>query len=184
MSPRFRIRSEDPQVRAIIDGIQRDLTNRAGCRWDGIDDDIQQEIIDAWVAIAERVLHASVSRSDGASADGPAPTIDAAIDAFAQAPTASGARVQLRTAVDEYARGKLGDAADVVHMAMTALAARRLTGTSKLPAFVKMLREQGRTDAQLETMLAGVFETLVTHLHTRGDPETSIHTCQAEDITQ
>lgn len=109
--------------------------------------------------------------------------VDTAIDDFARAPTA-GARAKLRAVIDEYARGKLGDVAAVAHEATMALAARRLTGMSTLPAFVKMLRERGRTDAQLEAMLADVFEGVVTHLHTRGDPETSIHTCQAADITE
>jgi len=178
----FRVRSKDPQVRAIIKGIQRDLTGRAGCRWDNIDDDIQQEIVNAWVTIAERVLQTSVSHSNRGGASSPTSTIDAAIDVFAQAPNAPGARTQLRAAIDSYARGKLGDLTDVVHEAATALAGRRLTGTSTLPAFVKMLQEQGRTDAQLERMLLDVFEGLVTHLHTRGDPATSIHTCRTEDI--
>jgi hypothetical protein len=108
--------------------------------------------------------------------------VDVAIDAFAQAPQAPGVRAQLRTAINAYARGRLGDLADVVHDAVAALASRRLTGTETLPAFVKMLREQGRTDVQLERMLADVFEGLVVHLHTRGDPETSIHTCRDKDI--
>lgn len=158
----FRVRSKDPQVRAIIKGIQRDLTGRAGCRWDNIDDDIQQEIVNAWVTIAERVLQTSVSHSNRGGASSPTSTIDAAIDVFAQAPNAPGARTQLRAAIDSYARGKLGDLTDVVHEAATALASRRLTGTSALPAFVKALREQGRTDVQLERMLADVFEGLVT----------------------
>lgn len=125
-----------------------------------------------------------MSYSDGGidDADVDMAAIDAAIDAFAHAPQAPGARARLRAAIDSYARGKLGDLTDVVHEAATALASRRLTGTSALPAFVKALREQGRTDVQLERMLADVFEGLVTHLHTRGDPTTGIHACQAKDI--
>jgi hypothetical protein len=126
-----------------------------------------------------------MSYSDGGidDTDAGVAAIDAAIDAFAHTPQAPGARARLRTAIDNYARGKLGDLTDLVHEAATALASRRLTGTSALPALVKALREQGRTDAQLERMLVDVFEGLVTHLHTRGDPATSIHACQAEDIT-
>lgn len=125
-----------------------------------------------------------MSYSDGGidDADAGVAAIDTAIDAFAHAPQAPNARARLRAAIDSYARGKLGDLTDVVHEAATALASRRLTGTSALPAFVKALREQGRTDVQLERMLADVFEGLVTHLHMRGDPTTSIHACQAKDI--
>lgn len=126
-----------------------------------------------------------MSYNDGGVDDAGAVTmaaIDAAIDAFAHAPHASDARMQLRTAIDNYARGKLGGLTDLVHEAATALASRRLAGTSALPAFVKALRVQGRTDAQLEHLLMDVFEGLVVHLHTRGDPSTSIHACQAADI--
>lgn len=41
------------QARKIVDGILVDLTDRRGLRqaWEGIDDDIQDEIIAAWVDI-------------------------------------------------------------------------------------------------------------------------------------
>jgi hypothetical protein len=58
MSTRPSVRSENRQVRAIVTDIHRDLTGRAGCRWDGIEYYIQQEILDAWVKIVERVLSA------------------------------------------------------------------------------------------------------------------------------
>jgi hypothetical protein len=108
-------------------------------------------------------------------------SIDDAIDTYSAAGTKA-ARADLRHAIDAYARGTLGTLTDKVAEALGALTGRRLAGTTKLPAFVKMLQEQGRTDVQLEQLLADVFEGLVTHLHTRGDPETMIHTCQAEDI--
>lgn len=47
MSTRPSVRSENRQVRAIVTDIHRDLTGRAGCRWDGIEYYIQQEILDA-----------------------------------------------------------------------------------------------------------------------------------------
>lgn len=110
-----------------------------------------------------------------------ASAIDSAIAAFIAAGTTA-ALADLHRAVDAYARGTLGALTDKVAEALSALTGRRLAGTTKLPAFVKMLQEQGRTDVQLEQLLADVFEGLVTHLHTRGDPETMIHTCRAEDI--
>ena len=41
------------QAKIIVDGIIKDLTDRRGLRqeWDQLDDEIQQEINDTWVAI-------------------------------------------------------------------------------------------------------------------------------------
>lgn len=109
------------------------------------------------------------------------PSIDSAIDAYSAAGTKA-ARADLRRAIDTYARGALGDLTDKIGEALGALTGRRLAGTTKLPAFVKMLQEQGRTDAQLEQLLSDVFEGIVMHLHERGDPDTMVHTCSTEDI--
>lgn len=137
------------------------------------------------VAHALRGLPKPASAEEPKTAPEPVRTAPASIDAAIDAYSATGtkaARADLRQAVDAYARGTLGALTDKVVEALSALTGRRLAGTTKLPAFVKMLQEQGRTDAQLEQLLADVFEGLVTHLHTRGDPETMIHTCRAEDI--
>lgn len=50
--------SELPLARKIVYGIIFDLTDRRGLRqvWDGIDDEVKEEIIESWVEIVEESL--------------------------------------------------------------------------------------------------------------------------------
>ncbi len=48
----------NPRIKAAVDGIVRDLSDRSGLdgAWDGCDSDIQQEIKDTWAEIIEEAL--------------------------------------------------------------------------------------------------------------------------------
>ena len=42
----------------IVSAIEEDLNDRKGMKWDGLDDDVRQEIRDAWADVIRRILAA------------------------------------------------------------------------------------------------------------------------------